>query len=70
MTKYSPWGAVVDTQAWFDLPGTTNEPTGWLDDNPQADPFESHNTWLDAPVAVEGSYSASPQSIVILEQQL
>ena len=63
------WAAIVDTQTWYDLPGSQSEPTGWLDEN-DADPFLTHNAWLDSPTEVAGSsFTAKPRSIVILEQQ-
>jgi len=63
------WAALIDTQSWYDLPGTTGEPTGWLDTG-ELDPYVTHNAWLDAPVAVPGpSFTAKAGSIVILEAQ-
>jgi isoamylase len=64
------WAALIDTQSWYDLPGTSGEPTGWLD-TVDADPYVSHNAWLDAPLPVPGpTYTAKAGSMVILEQQL
>ncbi len=63
------WAVVVDTQAWYDLPGRNGEPTGWFDENPDFDPRTSRNTFLDDPVPVSGTYGVQPRSIVIVEQQ-
>jgi len=62
------WGVVIDTQAYYDLPGTSGEPTGWFDDNPDADPFQSRNVQLDDPVEVSGNYEVPANTIVVLEQ--
>jgi glycogen operon protein len=60
------WSLVIDTQAWYDLPGTAGEPTGWFDIAPEADPFASANLFLDAPLAVGGSsYELAPRSIAV-----
>ena len=62
------WTVRGDTQAWFDLPGTSGEPTGWFDENPDADPFESHNVRLDTDEPVSGTYTVPQRTIVILEE--
>jgi len=64
------WGVVVDTQAYYDLPGTSGEATGWFDENPDADATQSRNITLDAPTMVSGAYEVPANTIVILEQQL
>lgn len=61
------WGVVVDTQAYFDLPGRSGEPSGWFDENPDADPFRTMNARIDDPLPVDGSYTVQPRSIVVLE---
>ena len=63
----SGWGVVIDTQSYYDLPGRTGEPTGWFDENPDADPFRSRNARIDDPTPVSGSYTVQPRSIVVLE---
>lgn len=64
------WLRRVDTQSYYDLPGTSAEPTGWFDEAPEADPFASGNLWLDVADVVGATYQAQPRSIVIFEQQL
>jgi isoamylase len=61
------WGMVIDTQAYYDRPGRNGEPTGWFDENPDADPFVSRNIRLDDPQPVAGSYTVEPRSMVVLE---
>ena len=65
------WGRVVDTQSYYDLPGSADEADygGYFDDTEGADPTESANIWLDDPLEVSGSYTVSAGSIVILEEQ-
>ncbi|MCB9746337.1 MAG: glycosyl hydrolase [Alphaproteobacteria bacterium] len=65
------WGRVIDTQSWFDIPGTIGDAGGgYFDENPDADPYMSANINLDAPVAVPGtSYEVPASAIVILEEQ-
>ena len=64
------WARVIDTQAWFDKPGTIGDPDeGWFADNPSLDPYFSANITLDTPQAVEGStYGVVGSSIVVLEE--
>ena len=62
------WGVVVDTQAYYDRPGRSGEPTGWFDENPDADPFQSRNITLDDPTPVSGVYTVEPRSIVVLRE--
>jgi glycogen operon protein len=61
------WGMVVDTQAYYDLPGRNGEPTGWFDENPDADPFVSRNARVDDPLPVQGTYTLQPRTMVVLE---
>ena len=63
------WAVVIDTQPYYDLPGRSGEPTGWFDDNLDAEPTESRNIWLEDPQPVSGTYTVQPRSIVIVEQQ-
>jgi glycogen operon protein len=64
------WQRLVDTQAWFDLPGDPSEEGGYFSENTGADPYSSMNITLDEPIAVEGSsYGVVANSIVILEEQ-
>ena len=64
------WARVVDTQAYFDLPGQSGEPTGWFDDQLDVDPFLTANASVTAPVSLpEGNYQVAARSIVILEQE-
>lgn len=65
------WGRVVDTQSYYDLPGNMDESDydGYFNDNPDADPTQSANIWLDDPLAVSGSYTVPADTIVILEEQ-
>jgi isoamylase len=63
----SSWGMVIDTQSYYDLPGRSGEPTGWFDENPDADPFQSKNVRIDDPLPVSGSYTVQPRSIVVME---
>ncbi len=62
------WNVRVDTQAWYDLPGRSGEPTGWFDEHPDADPFASRNVQLDVDEPVSGSYQVPARTIVILEE--
>jgi isoamylase len=62
------YSVLVDTQRWFDTPGRSGEPTGWFDEHPDADPFQSRNITLEAPEQVSGSYTVEPRSIVVLEK--
>ncbi len=62
------WGVVVDTQAYYDLPGRSGEATGWFDENPDADDKLSRNITLDEPAQVRGAYEVPANTIVILEQ--
>ena len=64
------WGVVIDTQAYYDLPGRSGEATGWFDENPDADAFQSRNIQLDDPTIVSGSYEVPANTIIVLEQQL
>jgi glycogen operon protein len=64
------WGRLIDTQSWFDTPGYTDEESGWFDENPEADPYESANTWLEVPAPLtEDTYTVVGSSIVILAEQ-
>ena len=65
------WGRVVDTQSYYDLPGSSDEAdeAGYFNDNPDADPTASANIWLDSPLAVSGSYTVPSDTIVILVEQ-
>ncbi|MEZ4322687.1 MAG: alpha-amylase family glycosyl hydrolase [Myxococcota bacterium] len=62
------WGVVIDTQAFFDLPGRNNEPEGFYTQNPDVDAFQSQNIRLGSPTPVSGSYGVAPRSIVVLEE--
>jgi glycogen operon protein len=65
------WARLVDTQSWFDRPGTLTDPVeGWFAEHPTADPYFSQNIWLDSPELIEGStYMVPANTIVILEEQ-
>ncbi|MCB9766342.1 MAG: glycosyl hydrolase [Alphaproteobacteria bacterium] len=65
------WGRLIDTQAWFDVPGTIGEEGGgYFDENPGADPYQSANITLDDPEPIPGtSYEVPANTIVILEEQ-
>ncbi|MCO4747262.1 MAG: glycosyl hydrolase [Proteobacteria bacterium] len=63
------WAIVVDTQSYYDLPGSTGEPTGFFADNPGIDPVQSYNIRVGDPTPVSGTYTVQPRSIVIVEQQ-
>ncbi len=63
------WARLVDTQQYFDTPGTSSESGGYFDDTPDADVYTSANITLDDPEVIEGgSYTATSTSIVILEE--
>jgi len=63
------WARLADTQQYFDTPGTSDESSGYFDDNLDADVYTSANITLDAPQVIEGgSYTAASTSIVILEE--
>ena len=64
------WARLIDTQSWFDRPGSFGDDVdGWFADNPTADPYFSHNIFMDAPNVVEGtSYGVVGSSIVVLEE--
>ena len=64
------WGRVVDTQAWFDTPGTIDDEGGYFDENPTLDPYLSANISAAAPIILDApSYTVTGSSIVILEEQ-
>jgi len=65
------WARLLDTQSWFDRPGTLTDPVeGWFAEHPTADPYFSQNIWLDSPELIEGStYGVPANTIVILEEQ-
>lgn len=64
------WGRLVDTQSYYDSPGSIDESGGYFDDFPTEDPYASANITLDAPlVLTEPTYTVVGSSIVILEQQ-
>lgn len=65
------WARLIDTQAYFDMPGSYgDDETGYFDDYPDEDPYQSANIWLDAPQAVSGgSYTVPKWTIVVLEEQ-
>ena len=60
-----------DTQAYFDMPGSYgDDETGYFDDYPDEDPYQSANIWLDAPQDIGGSsYTVPKWTIVVLEEQ-
>jgi isoamylase len=60
------WAKVVDTQEYYDMPGTSTEGAGWFSENPEADPYVSQNVDLDASTTVGSSYTVAESSIVIL----
>ncbi|MFT5679105.1 MAG: isoamylase [Myxococcota bacterium] len=63
------WARLVDTQQYFDTPGTSDESGGYFDENLEADVYTSANVTLDAPeVITGGSYTATSTSIIILEE--
>ncbi len=64
------WAKVVDTQQYYDMPGTSTEGDGWFTDNDAADPYETHNILPDSPEPVSGnSYEVKARSIVVLVEQ-
>jgi len=63
------WAVVVDTQPYYDLPGRNGEPTGWFDENLDADATQSRNITAENPTVVGDVYQVQPRSIVIVEQQ-
>lgn len=63
------WGVVVDTQAFFDLPGRSGEPDGYFSENAGADPFASQNIVVDEPRMVSGSYQVPARTMVIVKEQ-
>lgn len=67
----TPWARLVDTQAYFDKPGTYgDDETGYFDDTPDADPYTSANITLDSPEPISGAtYGVPAYTIVILEEQ-
>jgi isoamylase len=67
LPQSASWGVVIDTQAYYDLPGMAGEPTGWFDENPDADATQSANVRIDDPLPVSGAYEVPPRSIVVLE---
>ncbi len=61
------WDVVVDTQSYYDLPGTGLEPTGWFVDAPDADPLASANVSLQAPQrTTAATWDVAARSIVVL----
>ncbi len=61
------WYRAVDTQQYYDTPGTPDESGGWFADHPDADPTASHNIDVDATSEVSGSsYGVVARSIVVL----
>ncbi len=68
------WGRVLDTQYYFDTPGTVWEVEGntggYFEDYPDADPYTSMNITRDTPIVLSGAeYTTKAQSIVVLVQQ-
>jgi isoamylase len=62
------WGRIVDTQSYFDTPGTIDESGGYFDDEPTIDPYISANITLDDPAPIEdGAYQVPANTIVIFE---
>ena len=63
------WSLLVDTQQYYDLPGASGEPTGWFDENLDADPFSTGNIWLDEPIPLDVTeYVVQPYSIIVVEE--
>jgi glycogen operon protein len=61
------WVRALDTQLWYDTPGTPDESGGWFEDNPDADPYISRNIDPDLDSEVSGSsYNVKSRSIVVL----
>ncbi len=64
------WHRVVDTQAWFDQPTDGSEPDGFLSEDQTRDPYRSWNITVDDAALIENAtYTASPFSMVILEER-
>ena len=64
------WHRVVDTQAWFDQPTDGSEPDGFLSEDQTRDPYRSWNITVDDAALIESAtYTASPFSMVILEER-
>ena len=63
------WGRVLDTQSYFDTPGTSSESGGYFDEFPDADQYASANITLENPEVVEDAYTVAGTSIVVLEAQ-
>ena len=64
------WHRVVDTQAWFDQPTDSSEPDGFLSEDRTRDPYRSWNITVDDADLIESAtYTASPFSMVILEER-
>ena len=53
------------------MPGSYgDDETGYFDDYPDEDPYQSANIWLDAPQDIGGSsYTVPKWTIVVLEEQ-
>ena len=61
---------MVDTQAWFDQPTDGSEPDGFLSEDQTRDPYRSWNITVDDAALIENAtYTASPFSMVILEER-
>lgn len=64
------WGRIMDTQSYFDVDGSNDEPEGFFNDNEGINLRKSANIQLDNPREItDASYEVKPFSIVILEEQ-
>ena len=64
------WAKVLDTQQYYDMPGTSTEDDGWFSDHEEADPYQTHNILPDDLEPVPGnSYEVKSRSIVVLVEQ-
>ena len=62
------WARILDTQAYFDLDGDHNEPTGYFNST-EADSRKTANVSLENDTIVGTTYSLPGFSIAILEQR-
>lgn len=62
------WARILDTQAYFDLDGDHNEPTGYFNST-EADSRKTANVSLENDTIVGATYSLPGFSIAILEQR-
>ena len=64
------WAKVIDTQSWYDTPGSSAESGGWFDEHPDVDPYSSRNIDLDADSEVDGAtYEVKARTIVVFVEK-